>query len=306
MRQRNDVLAVCFAVVGLLLAFLADAVYAPPEAALVAPVTGGAEAPRRVAIATPSVCEIVFHLGAGDRVVGVSDFCTHPPEALEKEKIGGWLNPNRERILALKPDLVITQGKHEVMAKLCAEKGITFFSIEVSSLADIRASMLSIGSRLGVEERADEAARAWDEAIEEIRQRVANRPQPLVFLTISRTPGRLAGLMTPGPDTFLSDLISVAGGKNVFADAESKWPTISKEALVVRKPDMILEFSPADLDDEKRAALRADWKALPNLPAVKEGRVHILSGDHLLLPGPRAVDTVRTVAQVLHPEAFDE
>jgi len=306
MGKRDLSLVTCLAAIGILLAILVNGVSDRSAKSETNQTAGIGAAPRRIAIAAPSVCEIVFHLGCGEHVVGVSDFCTYPPEALTKEKIGGWLDPNRERIIALRPDLMMTQGKHESVATLCAERGIEFFTLEIDSLADIRAAMLAAGERLGAHKRADEAVRAWDATLEEIREREAGRPRPVVFLTFSRPPGKLTGLMTPGPGTFLADLIEVAGGENVFDDARTKWPTISKETLVVRKPDVILELFPEGLDDGKRKKLRADWQSLPNLPAAKNGRIHYLTGSHLLLPGPRALKTAEAMVRILHPEAFDE
>ena len=306
MKRRDVLLVLVLLLVGVVAAVFvqwADSAGTPESQA--APASAPTSS-RRIAIAAPSVCEIVFHLGCGDRVVGVSDFCTFPPEALKKEKIGGWLDPNRERIIALRPDLMMTQGKHESVATLCAERGIEFFTLEIDSLADIRGAMLAVGERLDADEQTTEAVRAWGATLARIRKRVANRPRPVVFLTFSRPPGKLTGLMTPGPGTFLADLVEVAGGENVFADARTKWPTISKETLVVRKPDVILELFPEGLDNGKREKLRADWQSLPNLPAVKNGRIHYLTGGHLLLPGPRALKTAEAMVRILHPEAFDE
>lgn len=128
----------------------------------------------------------------------------------------------------------------------------------------------------------------------------------MVFLTFSRPPGKLTSLMTPGPGTFLSDLIEVAGGRNTFGDVKGGWPSVSKETLATRGPDVILELFPEGLDEKKRQTLRSDWNSLPSIPAVKTNRIHYLTGDFLLLPGPRAVKTAEAMARAIHPEILGE
>jgi iron complex transport system substrate-binding protein len=306
MGKRNVLLALGLAVVGFLLAGLINVISDQRITPRASQAGSIAKTPRRIAVVTPSICEIVFYLGYGDQVVAVSDFCTYPPETRTRENVGGWINPNRERILTLHPDIIMTQGKHEIIANLCREQEIDFFTLEIETLPDIRAAMLAVGERLGANERTAEAVRDWDAALTRIRERVENYSRPSVFLTFSRQPGRLSGLMTPGAGAFLSDIIDLAGGRNVFSDAKGNWPTISKEALVMRGTEVILELSPEELTEEQRAALRADWNKLPSLPAVKTDRIYYLTGDYLLLPGPRVTQTAEAFARVLHPEAFRE
>lgn len=261
---------------------------------------------RRIVVASPAVCEIVYQLGCGDRVVGVSDYCVYPPEATRVARIGGYANPNRERIMALDVDLVITQGKHDLLEQLCHDQGIRFFSVEIESLEDIRRAMQTLGDLLEVPDRAAREVARMDAALEVIRNAAPQGHRPTVFMTLTRQPGKITGLMTPGSGTFLSDVVEVAGGRNVFHDAVGNWPTPSKEALVARKPDIILELYPETVSPEQAERLRADWKEMPELPAVRNGRIYYLGGDYVLLPGPRAVQTAFEMVLLFRGEVHHE
>jgi iron complex transport system substrate-binding protein len=259
---------------------------------------------RRIICAAPSVTEIVFALEAGKRVVGVSDFSTHPPEALAIPHIGGLIDPNRERITALQPDLLIIQGKNESLARFCEEHGIRFLSIEINTLEDIWTAIHTIGQTLRAEERASSLIQKIKDDLRVIKDKIHDHPPKKVFLTLGHTPGDLTGLMTTGPGTFMHELVSVAGGANIFSDASGLYPQISKESLVKRQPEVIIEAIPGGIPKEKLRLLKKDWTQLPMLPAVKSGNIHYLTEDFLLIPGVRIAQTVRRFAEIFHPEAF--
>ena len=226
------------------------------------------------------------------------------PEALAIPQIGGLINPNKEKITALQPDLFIIQGQNESLARFCDEHGIRFLSIEIKTLEDIWTAIHSIGQTLRAEERASALVQKIKDDLQVIKDRIHNRPRKKVFLTLGHTPGDLTGLMTTGPGTFLHELISAAGGTNIFLDASGLYPQISKESLVKRQPEVIIEAIPGGIPDEKLRLLKKDWSQLPMLPAVKSGNIHYLTEDFLLIPGVRIAQTVRRFAKILHPEAF--
>ena len=262
------------------------------------------EEASRIICAAPSVTEIVFSLGIGDRVVGVSDFSTFPPEALTVAPIGGLINPNKEKITSLQPDLLIIQGQNESLARFCEEHGIRFLSIEINTLEDIWTAIHTIGLTLRAEEKARALIQKIKDDLQDIKDRIQDRPLKKVFLTLGHTPGDLTGLMTTGPGTFLHELVSVAGGENIFSDASGLYPQISKESLVKRQPEVILEAIPGGIPEDKLKLLKKDWSQLPMLPAVKSGNIHFLVEDFLLIPGVRISRTVRRFAEIFHPEAF--
>jgi len=265
-----------------------------------------ASTPRRIVCGSPAVAEIVFALGCGDRVVGVSDYTAYPPEAKAKESIGGWANPNRERLLVLKPDIIVSQGRHETLAAFAVEYGIRFHTVKLDTLADIHAAIASIAEALGVADRGKDLNEDIRTRIAAVRAKTDNAPPKRVLLLFGRTPGSLTGLGTVGPGTFLDDMIRIAGGTNIFADAKGAYPQVSKESLLVRKPEVIMEVNPGGLDENTIALLRADWRELPDLPAVRNDRIHYLTNDCLLIPGPRVGQIAEEFAKAITPEAFRE
>jgi len=248
---------------------------------------------QRVVCASPAVAEIVFALGVGERVVGVSDFSDWPPEAKAKPRIGGALVPNREVILALQPNLILAQGRAEILHRFATAQGIHFAAWPLDTLADLRAMIRGIATTLGEDEHGRQLVARLDADFAAL---APERMTP-VFIALSHAPGELAGLMTAGPHTFLSELVELAGGQNIFADVTASWPHISQETLVRRRPELILDFQPTQLSDAQRTALLADWGKLGFSPE----QVRILEEDYLLKPGPRAPVAAGIIAAALQP-----
>ncbi len=258
--------------------------------------------PQRIVVASPGLVECVFAIGAGDRVVGVSQFTDFPPEAKERPSIGGAFNPTFDRILELKPDLVLVQSKAEKLAAFCREKGIRIVHVNLETLADMLGGLLVLGELLDCEAQALVVVRRLTRGLQGAPEAGTSRPVPRVFLCTSHTPGSLRSLGSTGRGTFLTELVELAGGKSVFGDVAAPYPIVSKEALVSRAPEVIIELRPGACSDEERAQLLADWKLLPSLPAVRDGRIHILTASSLLIPGPRVLDTIRRLATAIHGE----
>jgi len=262
--------------------------------------------PDRIICGAPSITEIVFALGEGERVVGVSQFSTYPPEASSRADIGGLINPNKERILSLRPELFLTQGKNESLSKFCTEKDIGFISLSIETIADLEHAILFLGKTLDAEEEALQLIEDIRAGILDVRLKVHGLPKKRVFLTLGHTAGDLSGLLTTGKGTFLDELLEIAGGINIFADTHVRYPQISKESLVVRDPEVIIEIFTGQLSAKKKELIRQDWIRLPTLLAVKSDRIHFLDDDYLLIPGVRISQTALRLAAILHPEAFNE
>ena len=246
---------------------------------------------ERVVCASPAVAEIVFALGCGDRVVGVSEFTDWPPEAAGRPTIGTAFAPNRERILALVPDLLCTQGKSAALEAFAQAQGLGFRTLPLDTLADLRAAVSGFADALGVPARGRELLEKMEAEFAAIP---AHEPVP-VFIALGHVPGDLSGLMTSGPGTFLSEIVARAGGSNVFADLHILWPKISQETLIRRKPALILDFQSVAADEARRAALLADWDKL----GFRTDQVRILDEDYLLKPGPRAAQSAACIAQAI-------
>ena len=261
---------------------------------------------QRIVCGTPAITEIVFALGCADRVIGVSDFSTFPPEANAKQSIGGWISPNRERLLLLNPDLILTQGAHKRLAAFAEEYEIPFHSTELDSLQDTYCAIDTLATLLDVQTRGNALADQIQNDIASVRDTIGDAPRKRILLLLGRSPGDLAGLTAVGPGTFLNDLLITAGGTNIFADAIGLYPRVSKESILVRQPETIIELVSGHPSDKAIRALKADWLQLADIPAVQKNQVHCLTNDVLLIPGPRMHQSVRLLARAIHPEQFDD
>lgn len=228
--------------------------------------------------------ETLFALGLGDRVVGVGDYSTWPPEVKDKPRLGGLFNPNLERILSLKPDLAVLIPSERDLAGKLEPLGIDTLVVRNESLADVEESFRIIARRCGVPEAGERLAAEW---------RAGLAPEPLpgpplrVMLSVGRQAGRLGDMVIAGQGTSLHELLERLGAENAFADAPGLYPQIGLEEVVGRAPDVILELRVDPPSPELAASLRDDWQALAEIPAVRNGRVEIIAGDYTLIPGPR-------------------
>ena len=244
---------------------------------------------------------MLFAIGAGAEVAGVSSYDRFPPEALAKPKVGALVDPDFERILSLRPDLVIVYGSQADLIARLERARIPIFRYQHAGLADITATIRAIGDRVG---RADQA-RALADRIERdlagIRASVAGRPRPRTALIFGRESGSLRGIFASGGVGFLHDMLEVAGGEDIFADITRENLQATTEMLLARAPEVIIEtHAAAGWTPARVASEREVWRALPALPAVRAGRIHILADDRLGIPGPRVAEAVRLLANALH------
>ncbi len=269
---------------------------------LLALVPLSAQAPRRIVSLVPSVTETLFAIGAGPRVVGVSSFDRFPPEVERLPSVGALLDPDVERILSLRPDLVVTYATQDELAERFARAGIRTFPFKHAGLADLLRLVRELGRLTGLEKASDGVAAKIESGLSAVRRRVAGAPRPKTVIVIGREPGSLRGISVSGGYGFLHDLLEVAGGDDLFADVARESLTVTTETLLARKPDVIIElhYTSEPAADEV-AEEREPWKLLPSLPAVKTGRVVLLYGGELVVPGPRVVHTAEVFARAVHP-----
>ena len=268
-----------------------------------------AEGPQRIISTAPSITEMLYSLGLGDRVVGVTEFCHYPPEVRRKSKIGSYLHPNLETILAMKPDLVVVLKEHGELAGRLRNIKLDVFELQHNDLAGVYDSMLLIGRRTGIVAVAEEKVRKIREALEEIESQAAGRPRRGVMFVVGRTPGTIQDLMVVGRGSFLNELIAIAGGRNVFGGASSYYPRIPREEVYAKRPDVIIDMG--DMGDTDQAteqytrSVTKLWERIPGLPAVDSGRVYSVAEDVFVVPGPRVVEAARLLLRMIHPEAAD-
>lgn len=261
--------------------------------------------PERVVSLVPSMTEALYAMGAGDAVVGVSTYDTYPPEVRSKPRVGALLDPDFERIIALKPTLVIAYATQTELIEKLSKVGLPIFSSRHAALSDVPASIRVLGQRIGRAEKGEAVALGIEQAVRDVRRLVAGRPRPRTALLFGREPGSLRGLHASAGYGFMHDMLEAAGGADIFADVQRESLQLTTEVLLARAPEVIIEAHPSPAWTPERVAReRAVWNALPSLPAVKSNRVYILSDDRLASPGPRVAEGVRLLARTLHPDLF--
>lgn len=256
---------------------------------------------RRVVSLVPAVTEMLFAIGAGDQVVGVSSFDTFPAEATTRPRVGGLMDPNYEQILALRPDLVITYGSQDDLKQRLTRSRIPMFDYRHGGLGDISATVRAIGERTGRTREAGALASRITADLEAIRTRVSGRPRPKVLLVFGREEGALRGLFVSGGVGFLHDLVTLAGGDNVMADVKREGLQLSLEQLLTRAPEVVIELRGGEgWSAERMTRERQTWQRA-QIPASRTGRVHIVTDPSLVIPGPRVANAARVLADLLHP-----
>lgn len=261
--------------------------------------------PKRVAVFSAAVVEMFFDLGLGDRIAGVTRFAVFPEAAKRLPDLGGVMDVSFERLSGLEPDLIIAQSSSEKLRKFAANRNIPFQRMEIENVEDVYLTLKTLGEQFGREPEAGILIHRIQKELADVRQAVRSRKPVRCFVSVDRGRGNLSSLLSVGREGFLPELLAVAGGKNIFDDLETRYPVVSKEALVARAPEVILEIKPGlDRDAETHASFIGDWNRFDALAAAKEGRVRIIGHDGGLLPGPRMAETARAIAEALHPDAF--
>jgi iron complex transport system substrate-binding protein len=267
--------------------------------------TSPAAPPGRIVSLIPAVTEMLFAIGDGPRLVGVTSYDHFPPEVSRITRVGGLLDPDVERILGLKPDLVVVYNTQVELKERLDRAGIGYYSYEHRALTDIMATLRAIGERAGSAGRANAVAAGMERAIATIRSNVSRLPHPRTMLVFGRDPSSLRNLYASGGYGFLHDMLEAAGAQNVFADLKQQSVEVSTEMILARRPDVIVELW--DRDSVKAVdfpRLQQAWAALASVPAVRDHRIDELAGDEFVVPGPRVVDATRQLARILHPGQF--
>ena len=252
---------------------------------------------ERVISLAPNLTEIVFAVGGGDRLVGNTTYCDYPAEAKTIAKVGDSLQPSLERIIALRPQVVLisTASQLEVFTQQLHNQNIAVFVTDPQDLDGIFRTIEQVGQILGQSEQANQLVKKLRERTSAVEQAVKNAKPVRVFYQVSGEP-----LYTLGKDAYLTDLIRRAGGVSVTADVPGAWPRYSNESALAAKPEAIILPTGGSMG----AANSSVTDALRNSPAVLAGRVYKINDDYLARPGPRLVDGLEAMAHALHPEAF--
>jgi iron complex transport system substrate-binding protein len=261
--------------------------------------------PERIISTAPSITELLYALGLGNRVVGVTRFCRYPPEAQLKPKIGDYTSPNLEAIAALKPDLVIIQTNPVHLADRLAKLKLRVLEVDQENIAAIYKSIHDVGAATATEHAATQLSDSILDGLGKIRNRVSALPRVRMMFVIGRSPNRLDGLVVAGRASYLNEVIEIAGGENVFRDAVAGYPEVSLEEVMARNPDVIVDMG--DMSDtvgvteEHKRNVVALWNRIPTLAAVRQHRVFAVASDAFVVPGPRVIEAAKAFAEMLHP-----
>lgn len=260
---------------------------------------------KRVVSTAPSVTEMIFAVGAGDRLVGVTTFCDYPEEAKSITKIGDTMNPNMETIIALRPDMVFvsTASQIETFMKTLEANGIAVYVMNPYGLIDIYETGIKqlgiIFDKYDTSNKLTAEFRGRHRYICEITHgcvyedlEVPATDAAKIFVQISREP-----LFTVGKSSFLTQVVRDAGGVLVTKNIETAFPKLSKETASALNPEVIILSDSPDNQEPN--------DAFKNSPAVKNGRVYKINADIISRPGPRLVDALEQIARLLHPEKFE-
>ena len=255
------------------------------------------ESVDRVISLAPNLTEIVFAVGAGRRLVGNTTYCDYPVEAKGIEKVGDTRQPNLERIIALKPQVVLvsTASQLEVFTEQLRTHNIAVFVTDPHDLEGVFRSIEQVGEIVGNVDQANALVSTLRARAVAVDNALKQSPRIRVFYQLSAEP-----LYTAGHDSFVTDLLKRAGADSVTANVPGAWPKYSAESALAAKPDAIILPTGGSMGEGNGAVARA----LSNSPAAKNGRVYKINDDHLVRPGPRAVDGLEEMARALHPEAF--
>ena len=255
--------------------------------------------PMRVISLAPSNTEMLFALGAGNRIVGVTEYCNYPLEANSINKVAGFNTVNLEKVAQVRPDLILAiRGNDMESLRSLRQLGIPVFSFDIQNLDQVSSALRRLGALLGVENRANTIADSLESRVRLVRREIKDVPdKPKVMWGFWGDP-----IYTAGAKTMIDDVIETAGGKNMGRLAKGAWPQISLETVVQWAPDVIITTHVPGgvghlLNEVNRLRETDGWKLIP---AVQSGRIHYVEADWLLRPGPRLVDALQSVAHLLH------
>jgi iron complex transport system substrate-binding protein len=260
--------------------------------------------PARIVSMAPNLTEILFALELGERIVGVTQDSDYPPAALAKPKVGTFWQPNIEAVIATKPDLVVALAfeQQRDLARRLKRIGYDCLAVEIERIDDLFGAIAAIGKAAEAQDQAQELSNEMKAAIHRLQTATAGLPKVKVLWVVQREPLRVAGR-----ETFVNEMIELAGGENAIGPTLHKYPPIGAEEVIAARPEVIIEpaMLPGALDEQHRQAI-SYWSRYANLPAVTNGRICVIDGDTVSRLGPRLYLGIEEIAKCLRPELSGE
>ncbi len=255
--------------------------------------------PKRIVSLAPNITEILFSLGLDGEIVGVSIHCNYPEKAKGKPRVGSYINLDFEKITSLKPDLIIATGAGNTrdMVDRLGKLGFPSYVIYPKNFNDILKSILHIGEVVNREKEAKGIVEGMGRRSQSVVEPTKGLSRPKVFIQISDAP-----IVTVGKGSFADDLIRLAGGENIAGKEKEVYPRFGMEEILKRSPEVIVISSMNPKGDYQKVL--QEWNRWMTIPAVKNGRIHLIDSDLLDRPSPRIVSGLEELARVLHPDRF--
>ena len=255
---------------------------------------------QRIVSLAPSLTEITCDLGLCDRLVGVTDFCTYPPQVRDIAKVGGYIDPNLEIVVAMKPDWVLALPEHQTAIAKLEHLGIRVETLRNWSIEDIHQTIGTLGRLLQREQEAQRLELALAARREKFLRKREKPPSCLLVLGHEAASETIKEVFVVGRNGFLNEILYLAGGMNAYPKETPYFPKLSQETLLELDPDVIIALVPVDnLAREEMAKMLKTWQSVPQLRAVRNDNVHIVHAEHVLQAGPRYVDTLARISVIL-------
>ncbi|MBN1391841.1 MAG: cobalamin-binding protein [Sedimentisphaerales bacterium] len=259
---------------------------------------------QKIVSLSPNLTEIVFTLGLGEKIVGVSSDSDWPAEAKAKPKMGTFWQPNTEAVIAAKPDLVVCEKflQQQETAQALKRAGLNVLSLRVETIAELFGAIRSIGKAADCSEKAEQLAASIKEQLDQIKGESSLQKKVKVLWVIQTEPIRVAGV-----NTFVNEIIELAGGQNAIAPTGDQYPSISTEEIIGCYAEVIIQSAMGTEDMAKQQeAAEKFWDRFQNLPAVKDKRIYVINPDTVLRLGPRIGEGAQAVAQCLRQNVSQE
>jgi iron complex transport system substrate-binding protein len=259
--------------------------------------------PERIVSFAPNLTEILFALGLGDRIVAVSSNCDWPVEARTKPKVGTFWQPNIEAVISARPDLVITLAfeQQRNLAQRLKRIGYSTLTVNIEKVNGLFDAIEKIGEATAAQSQANQLVSHIKKKLDELSISVGKDHRIRVLYVVQRQPLRVAGR-----DTFINEMIELAGGENAIGPTVHKYPPIGAEQVYACRADVIIEptMGQKNLTAQQDSALEY-WSKFENVPAVANKRIYVIDGDIVARLGPRLYQAVETIAKCLRPELFE-
>jgi len=256
-------------------------------------------APKRIVSLAPNITETLFALGLNEEIVGVTGFCDYPEAALKKPRIGGFVNPDIEKIVSLKPDLIIgtRDGNRAEAIQSLNELGFSVYLVDPKGFDGVVSTIRNIGEIAGRRDRSKEIAKNMIKKKEDAARLTRSLAKPRVFFQVGNAP-----IITVGKGTLADDLIRLAGGRSISENESASYPLYSVETIIAKAPEIIIMTS---MEGERGYAnLVKKWQRWKSIPAVRRSAIHVLDSNLVDRPSPRIVDGLEALLRIIHPEVM--